>query len=122
MNFLICILFCLLYAILNVSGAAIIKNELVSKPIESINDYFPLLLNLKVLVAFIIIFLSALVMFKALSMMKFSIVLPIANGINFGLTVIFGILIFHDKINLYHVFGLSLILFGIIIMGIAEKT
>ena len=121
MHFLIFILFCFLYAALNVTGAAIIKNEIASKPIESIKDYFPLLLNFKVIGAFVLIFISALVIFKALSMMKFSLVLPIANGINFGLTVIIGVLIFNDKINLYHIFGLSLILFGIILISMAEK-
>jgi hypothetical protein len=58
------LLFCLLYALLNVTGAAIIKQQLLGQQLSSFNDYFSLLLNYKVILAFGIVFASSLVLFR----------------------------------------------------------
>jgi multidrug transporter EmrE-like cation transporter len=121
MKWMSVLMFCALYAILNVGGAALIKRELAISPIQAFKDYIPFLLKPSVIFAFLIILVSALVMFKALSLTKFSTVIPIANGINFGFTVLLGVLLFNDKIGILHLIGLFLILAGIFIISNAEK-
>jgi len=111
------ILFCLFYAILNVSGAAIIKWKLKGRQLDQWNDWFTFLFQLPVLSAFSIIFASALVLFKALSSGQFSFIVPVAVGINFILTVLVGHWIFKDTVNLISLLGFTLILTGIILLS-----
>ena len=115
------ILYSSLYALLNVSGAALIKSELKNRVLASFPDYISLLMRIRVLAGFAIIFLSALVFFKALSTTKFSIVMPIAIGINFCLTIVFGYFFFSEKISFATLFGLVLILSGVAIIGINNQ-
>jgi multidrug transporter EmrE-like cation transporter len=112
------IIFCLLYAILNVAGAAIIKWNLKGKLLNQFGDWINFLLNIQVIGAFSLIFISALVMFKALSTADFTFVIPVSAGINFVLTLIAGYYIFKDKINFVSYIGFALILSGIIILSI----
>jgi len=112
------IFFCSLYALLNVSGAAIIKWKLKGRVLSSFNDWFQFLLNVQVIGAFVIIFVSALVMFKALSTANFTFVIPVSAGINFVLTIIAGYYIFRDQLNLASFIGFALIISGIILLSI----
>jgi multidrug transporter EmrE-like cation transporter len=112
------IIFCFFYAVLNVSGAALIKWKLKGKVLNEFSDWFNFLLNIQVIAAFALIFVSALVMFKALSTADFSFVIPVSAGINFVLTLIAGYYIFKDKINFVSYIGFSLILSGIILLSI----
>ena len=112
------IFFCSLYALLNVSGAAIIKWKLKGRLLSSFNDWFHFLLNVQVIGAFVIIFVSALVMFKALSTANFTFVIPVSAGINFILTIIAGYYIFKDQLNLASFIGFTLIISGIILLSI----
>lgn len=112
------IFFCSLYALLNVSGAAIIKWKLKGRALSSFADWFQFLLNVQVIGAFVIIFVSALVMFKALSTANFTFVIPVSAGINFILTIIAGYYIFKDQLNLASFVGFTLIISGIILLSI----
>jgi multidrug transporter EmrE-like cation transporter len=112
------ILYCSLYAILNVSGAALIKQKLKGYVLTGIKDWINFLMNVYVILAFILIFASALVMFKALSSAKFSFTIPIATGINFTLTIIAGYFIFKDKMNFLSFIGFGLILSGIVLLSL----
>jgi multidrug transporter EmrE-like cation transporter len=112
------IIFCFFYAVLNVSGAALIKWKLKGKVLNEFSDWFNFLLNIQVIAAFALIFVSALVMFKALSTADFSFVIPVSAGINFVLTLIAGYYIFKDKINFVSYIGFTLILSGIILLSI----
>jgi multidrug transporter EmrE-like cation transporter len=112
------IFFCLLYAILNVSGAAIIKLKLKGLVLEGFNDWFGFLVSIRVMIAFLLIFASALVMFKALSTASFSFTIPIATGINFALTIIAGYFLFKDQLNFLSFLGFALILSGIIVLSL----
>jgi multidrug transporter EmrE-like cation transporter len=112
------IIFCFFYAVLNVSGAALIKWKLKGKVLNEFSHWFNFLLNIQVIAAFALIFISALVMFKALSTADFSFVIPVSAGINFVLTLIAGYYIFKDKINFVSYIGFTLILSGIIILSI----
>ncbi len=112
------VLFCFIYAVLNVSGAAIIKWNLKGKVLNDFSNWVNFLLNIQVIGAFSLIFISALVMFKALSSADFTFVIPVSAGINFVLTIITGFFIFKDKINIISYVGFTLILSGIILLSI----
>ena len=106
------------YAFCNVVGAALIKSEINSKlSLNSISDYFNLLFNLKVIVGFVVVFGSALILFKGLSLFDFSKIIPLSIGINFILTSILGVVIFKEIITIYGVVGMGIILLGIIILN-----
>jgi multidrug transporter EmrE-like cation transporter len=109
--------FCLLYALLNVTGAAIIKWKLKNKQLTTFSDWINFLLNYKVIAAFLIIFLSSLVLFKALSASDFSFVIPVVNGINFALTILVGYFLFKDHLNFLSIVGFFLILSGIMLLA-----
>jgi multidrug transporter EmrE-like cation transporter len=112
------ILYCFLYAVLNVSGAAIIKWNLKGKVLNEFGHWMNLLLNVQVIGAFSLIFVSALVMFKALSTADFTFIIPISAGINFVLTIIAGYYLFKDKLNFISYIGFTLILSGIILLSL----
>ena len=116
------VLFCFLYALLNVSGAAIIKWKLKGRALSSFNEWFQFLLNVQVIGAFVIIFVSALVMFKALSTANFTFVIPVSAGINFILTIIAGYYIFRDQLNMISFIGFTLIISGIIILSLNNAS
>ena len=112
------IFFCFLYAIFNVTGAAIIKWNLKGKVLNEFSQWVNFLLNVQVIGAFSLIFISALVIFKALSTADFTFVIPVSAGINFVLTLIAGYYIFKDKINFVSYIGFTLILSGIILLSL----
>ncbi len=112
------IIYCFFYAVLNVSGAAIIKYKLKGRVLNSFSDWIQFLLNIQVIGAFVVIFASALVMFKALSAANFTFVIPVSAGINFILTIIAGYYIFKDQLNLASFIGFTLIISGIILLSI----
>ena len=112
------VIFCFFYAVLNVSGAAIIKWNLKGKVLNEFSQWISFLLNIQVIAAFSLIFISALVMFKALSSADFTFVIPVSAGINFVMTLIAGYFIFRDKINFVSYIGFTLILSGIILLSI----
>jgi multidrug transporter EmrE-like cation transporter len=112
------ILFCFLYALLNVSGAAMIKYNLKGKTLNVLNDWIRFLFQGQIIIAFVIIFLSALVLFKALSSGNFTFIIPVAVGINFILTVVLGYFLFRDQLTIGSMFGLLMIISGIIILSL----
>ena len=112
------VLYCALYALLNVTGAAIIKWNLKGKVLTSISEWINLLLNVQVIGAFVLIFCSMLVIFKALSSANFTFVIPVSAGINFVLTVIAGYYIFKDQLNMISFIGFTLIISGIILLSL----
>lgn len=112
------IVFCLIYAILNVSGAAIIKWKLKGKVLNEFSHWFNFLLDFQVIGAFVIIFASALAIFKALSEANFTFVIPVSAGINFVLTVIVGYYLFKDQLSLITFIGFTLIISGIILLSL----
>lgn len=113
---------CFLYAVLNVTGATLIKWRLKGRILNELSDWIGFLINMNVIAAFAIIFLSALVMFKALSTSNFSYIVPVATGINFILTVAIGYFIFKEQINLVSIIGFVLILGGIILLSLSNPS
>jgi uncharacterized membrane protein len=122
MNFLPVLLYCSLYAVLNVCGAAIIKKELLLIKLHSAMDYLYFLFRPFVMLGFSIILVSALVMFKALSESKFSLVSPVSTGVNFALTILVGVLFFEEQLSLYQYLGMVLIFLGITVITLAKQA
>lgn len=112
------VVFCLLYAILNVTGAALIKWKLKGRVLSAVNDWLKLLFEPQVIAAFALIFLSMLVIFKALSLANFTFVIPVSAGINFVLTVVAGYFIFKDSLNYISFIGFALIISGILLLSL----
>ncbi|SFH06305.1 DMT family transporter [Pontibacter chinhatensis] len=116
------ILYILLYAAFNVSGAALIKYQLKGKSLETIGEWLRLMLNLPFVAAFILIVFSALAFFKALSTNNFSLIIPIATGINFILTIGVGYYLFQDRLSMLSFVGFILIITGIIVLSINNQA
>ena len=116
------ILYILLYATFNVTGAALIKWRLRGKSLDSLNEWLKLILNIPFIVAFLLIVLSAFAFFKALSTNSFSLIIPMATGINFILTIGVGYYLFQDKISMLSFIGFILILSGIIVLSLNNQT
>lgn len=112
------ILYILLYAAFNVSGAALIKWTLKGKTLETLSEWLKLVLNITFIAAFFLIILSALAFFKALSTNAFSIIIPIATGVNFILTIAVGYYLFQDKLSMLSFVGFILIISGIILLSL----
>lgn len=112
------ITFCSLYAILNVAGAALIKWKLKGSALTNLKEWIYFLFDYQVLTAFALIFISALVLFKALSTGQFTFIVPVATGINFALTIIAGYFVFKDQLNFFSFVGFVLILSGVIILSL----
>ncbi|PTX21457.1 multidrug transporter EmrE-like cation transporter [Pontibacter mucosus] len=116
------ILYILLYAAFNVSGAALIKWQLKGKSLETIGEWLKLMLNLPFVAAFMLIVFSALAFFKALSTNNFSLIIPIATGINFILTIAVGYYLFQDRLSMLSFVGFILIITGIIVLSINNQA
>ena len=116
------IIFCFFYALLNVSGAAIIKYNLKGRTLVVFNDWIRFLFQVQIIMAFAIIFLSALVLFKALSSGSFTFIIPVAVGINFILTVATGYFVFRDHLTIGSYLGLLMIIGGIIILSLNNSN
>ncbi|HEY6975845.1 MAG TPA: hypothetical protein VH396_06135 [Chitinophagaceae bacterium] len=116
------ILYILLYAAFNVSGAALIKWQLKGRTLTTFNEWLGLIFNFSFAIAFIMIILSAFSLFKALSTNHFSLIIPIANGINFILTIVIGSYFFQDKLSLMSFLGFVLIISGIIVLSLNNQA
>lgn len=115
------VLYIIAYASLNVTGAAMIKWHLKGKTLSTLNEWLSFLYDVSFLFAFILIMLSALALFKALSINNFSITIPVATGINFLLTIGVGHYIFRDKLSVLSLLGIFLIISGIVIISIYNR-
>jgi multidrug transporter EmrE-like cation transporter len=116
------ILYILLYAAFNVSGAALIKWQLKGKSLETLNEWLKLMFNLPFIIAFLLIVFSALAFFKALSTNSLSLIIPIATGINFILTIGVGYYLFQDRLSMLSFIGFILIISGIIVLSLNNQA
>ena len=114
-------IFSFLYAIFNVTGAAIIKSKLLLEKIENFKDFIIFLFDIKIIFAMLFIFVSMFFSIKALSLDKFSFVIPILTAVNFIVTIAVGYLFFNDELALSGYLGILFILIGIYLLGIGNK-
>jgi uncharacterized membrane protein len=113
---------CVLYASLNVAGASTIKAALAGRTLNSAMDFVYFLLYWKTILGLSFVFLSALVVFKALSIAKMTYILPISTGINFLMIFAIGVLVFQEKQSWQSYIGATLVLAGILLMSIKSET
>ncbi len=116
------IFYIVLYALFNVSGAAMIKTLLKGRSLTTLADWLALTVNLPFLTAFGLIALSALALFKALSTQNFTLIIPLATGVNFILTIGAGHLIFGDRLSMLSLLGFILIISGILVLSFNNQT
>lgn len=116
------LLYILLYAAFNVSGAALIKWQLQDKKLSNVNEWLVFLLNGPFILAFLLIVFSALALFKALSTNNFSLIIPLATGVNFILTIGVSYYLFHDKLSFQSFLGFILIVGGIIVLSLNNQV
>ena len=116
------IFYILLYATLNVSGAAWIKWQLRNKNLSTLNEWQSLIFDIQFVMAFLLIVCSALALFKALSINNFSLIIPLATGINFILTIVLGYYLFQDKLSYLSFLGFILIIGGIVIISLKSQV
>jgi uncharacterized membrane protein len=105
------------YASLTVLGASLIKSQVTGIKLESFIDYFNFLIEPKVIIGMVVIFLSAMVLFKALSIGNFNFVIPLSTGINFLLTACVGFFVFSEKLSAINIVGIGVILVGIVLLS-----
>lgn len=115
------IFLCALYAGLNVAGASTIKAALTGRTLDSLTDYISFLFYWKTILGLSFIFLSALVVFKALSIAKMTYILPISTGINFLMIFGIGTLVFKESQTWQSYIGAAFVLFGILLMSIKSQ-
>lgn len=116
------LIYILLYAAFNVSGAALIKLQLKGKTLTNFSDWFLFVFNLPFIISFALIIISALALFKALSTNNFSLIIPLATGINFILTIGVGYYLFQDKLSIESFVGFALIISGIIVLSLTNQA
>lgn len=114
------IFFSILYALCNVAGAVIIKFKLQSVQIINIKDFISFILDPKILLAMLFIFISMFFSMKALSIAKFSSAIPMMTGINFIFTLSVGYFLFKDTLAISGYIGVILIITGIYLLGISQ--
>lgn len=112
---------CFLSSCFQIMGTSIIKYVINQNPIDSVKDYLPFLLQIKVILALCFVFVAALIMFKALSFGSLSVVTPVFTAINFLFTILAGKFLFNDSMGLIKIFGLLLILIGVVMVANSDK-
>ncbi len=111
------LLFSSLYAVFNVAGAAIIKSKLLDRKIGGFSDFIVFLIDPKIFLAILFIFVSMFFSIKALSLSSFSSVIPLMTAVNFVITVTVGALLFKDQLVLSGYVGIVLIIMGVFLLG-----
>lgn len=114
------LIFSFLYAIFNVMGAAIIKNKLLLGNIHTFREFIFFLVDVKIILAMSFIFVSMFFSIKALSLDKFSLVIPILTGVNFLVTLAVGHIFFKDELALTGYLGIIFIIIGIYLLGLGK--
>ncbi len=110
-------LYAAMYAVFNVAGAAIIKHKLQSVKIFGFQEFIVFLVDTRIILALIFVFISMFFSIKALSIASFSSVIPLMTAINFIITVTVGALVFKDHLMWTAYAGIFLIVVGVIFLG-----
>ena len=106
------------YALFNVSGVSLLKKNVSGSIFNNIQSYLYFLCSPQILLAFALIFISLFFALRALTMTSIVIFNPLAIGINFIITISFGIFLFNDHISITNTIGIFFILFGIILVSL----
>jgi multidrug transporter EmrE-like cation transporter len=105
-----------------VSGAALIKMQLQQTTLVNFQDYVSFMIKPRVIAGFAVVFLSSMILIKALSLSKISLINSMSTGMNYSLTLLMGYFLFHDRLTLTHYMGIVLILVGVFVIALAERA
>lgn len=113
--------YCFLSSCFQIAGTSLIKVAVNQTPIVHLKDYFPFLLQFKVILALTFVFIAALILFKALSIGSLSLVTPLFTAINFIFTIVAGRFLFQETMGLTKISGLMIILIGVFLVANSEQ-
>lgn len=111
------ILFSCLYALCNVTGAAVIKSQLLVSKVVTVKDFFVFFLDIKIMLGMLCILVSMYFSIRALALGNFSSVVPVLTGVNFLITIVIGYFFFKENITLVGYVGVLFIIIGIYLLG-----
>lgn len=109
----------IIYLILTVGGLVLVKSGAETTSLAIQNGTFNFSMQLKVMLGFIA-YVGSFLIYTLYIIKKFdlSYIYPIITGITQVLVVIAGILLFKEKLNIYGIVGIILIILGIIFLNI----
>ena len=110
---------CSLYLALGLFGMTLIKFGH-----ESINGVkIPVLgvVSLKLIIGMFFYAISFLVFVFFVSKMRIAVVVPIISGLHCALTAVIGILIFKERITVWQIIGIVMIVVGTLLVGMLKK-
>lgn len=109
----------IIYLIFTVGGLVLVKSGADSTSIAIQNGTFNFAMKLKVILGFLLYVGSFLIYtFYIIKKFDLSYIYPIITGITQVLVVIAGILIFKEKLNIYGIGGIILIIVGVVLLNI----
>lgn len=109
----------IIYLILTVGGLVLVKSGAETTSLAIQNGTFNFSMQLKVMLGFISYVGSFLIYtFYIIKKFDLSYIYPIITGITQVLVVIAGILLFKEKLNIYGIVGIILIILGVIFLNI----
>lgn len=108
----------IIYLILTVGGLVLVKSGAETTSLAIQNGTFNFSMQLKVMLGFIAYVGSFLIYtFYIIKKFDLSYIYPIITGITQVLVVIAGILLFKEKLNIYGIVGIILIILGVIFLN-----
>ena len=108
----------IIYLILTVGGLVLVKTGAETTSLAIQNGTFNFSMQLKVMLGFIAYVGSFLIYtFYIIKKFDLSYIYPIITGITQVLVVIAGILLFKEKLNIYGIVGIILIILGVIFLN-----
>lgn len=109
----------IIYLILTVGGLVLVKSGAETTSLAIQNGTFNFSMQLKVMLGFISYVGSFLIYtFYIIKKFDLSYIYPIITGITQVLVVIAGILLFKEKLNIYGIVGIILIILGVVFLNI----
>lgn len=109
----------IIYLILTVGGLVLVKSGAETTSLAIQNGTFNFSMQLKVMLGFIAYVGSFLIYtFYIIKKFDLSYIYPIITGITQVLVVIAGILLFKEKLSIYGIIGIILIILGVIFLNL----
>ena len=115
------IMICLAYIAVALSGMTLIKAGYNSAPLLNV-PFIGAGISLKTLCGILLYGISFLIFVFFVSRLKVSIIIPIVSGLHCALTVVVGMLVFHEQVSRGQIIGIAFIVAGTVMIGILEKT
>lgn len=109
----------IIYLILTVGGLILVKSGANSTNIAIQNGSFNFSMQIKVILGFLA-YIGSFIIYTFYIIKKFdlSYIYPIITGITQVLVVIAGILLFKEKLSIYGIAGIILIILGVVFLNI----